>query len=192
MAVGAASRDAIHHAKAAAGIVVGKAGTSSVTPGEVLGEIASGVDTDISSVLEKISMWRQDGLTIGFTNGCFDQLHPGHIRVLEKAAGCCDRLIVGLNSDSSTRKLKGEGRPIQSEDIRAAVLASLPMVSAVAIFSEKTPARLIRRIMPERLIKGGDYTPNQVVGADLVRSNGGKVIIVPIRQGYSTTRLSQR
>ena len=191
MAVGAASRDAIHLANAAAGIVVGKAGTSSVTPGEVLGEIASGVDTDISSVLEKISMWRQDGLTIGFTNGCFDQLHPGHIRVLEKAAGCCDRLIVGLNSDSSTRKLKGEGRPIQSEDIRAAVLASLPMVSAVAIFSEKTPARLIRRIMPERLIKGGDYTPNQVVGADLVRSNGGKVIIVPIRQGYSTTRLSQ-
>ena len=112
--------------------------------------------------------------------------------MLEKAAASCDRLIVGLNSDTSTRKLKGDGRPFQQEDTRAAVLASLPMVSAVAIFSEKTPARLIRRIMPDRLIKGGDYTPDQVVGADFVRSGGGKVIIVPIRQGYSTTRLSQR
>lgn len=192
MAAGTNTRDAIHLANAAAGIVVSKAGTSSVTPGEVLGELASGCDTSITTLLDRIFTWRQNGLKIGFTNGCFDQLHPGHIRVLEKAAASCDRLIVGLNSDSSTKTLKGDGRPFQSEEIRAAVLASLPMVSGVAIFSEKTPARLIRQIMPDRLIKGGDYTQDQVVGADLVRSNGGKVIIVPIREGYSTTRLSQR
>jgi len=192
LAVGAESVEAVRLANAAAGIVVGKAGTSSVMPGEILSELVTGGASDAARLQEQILGWRHEGLKIGFTNGCFDLLHPGHIRVLEKAASSCDRLIVGLNSDSSTRKLKGEGRPLQDEDTRAAVLASLPMVSAVAIFSEKTPARLIRRIMPDRLIKGGDYTADQIIGADLVRANGGKVIVVPTRQGYSTTRLSGR
>jgi len=192
LAARADAADAMRLANTAAGIVVGKAGTSSVTPGEILAELAPATDADIASLDGKLASWRRAGLKIGFTNGCFDQLHPGHIRVLEKAARSCDRLIVGLNSDRSTRMLKGEGRPLQDEDTRAAVLACLPMVSAVAIFSEKTPARLIRKIMPDRLIKGGDYTADQVVGADLVRRRGGKVIIVPTRQGYSTTRLSQQ
>ena len=113
---------------------------------------------------------------------------PG-ICTLQAAAKTCDRLVVGLNSDASTRQLKGPGRPFQLEMTRAAILASLAMVDAVIIFDEATPARLIRAVQPDRLIKGGDYDPDKVIGRSTVQKRGGKVVIIPLRSGYSTTRL---
>ena len=190
-AAGADPMMATRLANTAAGVVVGKAGTSTVTPGEILAEIVQGTDTDLDGLLGRISAWRTEGLTIGFTNGCFDQLHPGHLWIMEQAAATCDRLIVGLNSDASTRALKGPTRPFQHEERRAAVLASLPMVDAVVVFDEKTPARLIRAVKPDRLIKGGDYKAEDVVGRKTVLARGGKVVIIPTVEGYSTTRLSQ-
>ena len=190
-AAGADPMMATRLANTAAGVVVGKAGTSTVTPGEILAEIIQGTDTGLDGLLGRISAWRTEGLTIGFTNGCFDQLHPGHLWIMEQAAATCDRLIVGLNSDASTRALKGPTRPFQHEERRAAVLASLPMVDAVVVFDEKTPARLIRAVKPDRLIKGGDYKAEDVVGRKTVLARGGKVVIIPTVEGYSTTRLSQ-
>ena len=190
-AAGADPMMATRLANTAAGVVVGKAGTSTVTPGEILAEIVQGTDTGLDGLLCRISAWREEGLTIGFTNGCFDQLHPGHLWIMEQAAATCDRLIVGLNSDASTRALKGPTRPFQHEERRAAVLASLPMVDAVVVFDEKTPARLIRAVKPDRLIKGGDYKAEDVVGRKTVLARGGKVVIIPTVEGYSTTRLSQ-
>ena len=191
MATGADPMMATRLANTAAGVVVSKAGTSTVTPGEILAEIVQGTDTGLDGLLGRISAWREEGLTIGFTNGCFDQLHPGHLWIMEQAAATCDRLIVGLNSDASTRALKGPTRPFQHEERRAAVLASLPMVDAVVVFDEKTPARLIRAVKPDRLIKGGDYKAEDVVGRKTVLARGGKVVIIPTVEGYSTTRLSQ-
>ena len=143
---------------------------------------------DRAATLEQISQWRNDGETIGFTNGCFDLLHPGHLHTLAAAAKTCDRLVVGLNSDASTRQLKGPGRPFQLEMTRAAILASLPMVDAVIIFDEAHPAKLIRAVQPDRLIKGGDYDPTKVSAVQPCEA-WGKVVIIPLRAGYSTTRL---
>ena len=189
MAAGADIGNATRLANTAAGVVVGKAGTATVTPGEVLAELAHPVDTGLEALAPQLAEWRKQGLSIGYTNGCFDLLHPGHIHLLSKAAATCGRLVVGLNSDASARALKGPGRPLQSQGSRAAALASLPMVDAVAVFDERTPARQIRRILPDRLVKGGDYKPRDVVGRDTVLANGGKVVIVPLVNGYSTTRL---
>ena len=189
-AAGADAETATLLANTAAGVVVGKAGTATVTPGEVLAELAPTAETSLEAVESALAGWRRQGLRIGFTNGCFDHLHPGHLQLLGKAAATCDRLVVGLNSDSSTRALKGPTRPLQQQGRRAAVLASLPMVDAVVVFDQKTPAQLIRRIKPDRLVKGGDYKPKDVVGRDTVTANGGKVVIVPLVEGYSTTRLS--
>ena len=189
MAAGADVETAARLANAAAGVVVGKAGTATVTPGEVLAELAPTADTGLEAAAPQLEEWRRQGLAIGFTNGCFDLLHPGHVHLLAKAAATCERLVVGLNSDASARALKGPGRPLQSQGRRAAVLASLPMVDSVVVFDERTPARLIRRIHPDRLVKGGDYKPKDVVGRDTVTARGGKVVIVPLVDGYSTTRL---
>ena len=142
-----------------------------------------------SDVLGLVKLWRDAGLTVGFTNGCFDLLHPGHLWVLEQAAATCDRLIVGLNSDASTRRLKGEGRPHQNQEMRMAVLASLPAVDAVVVFDAPTPIKIIKAITPDRLIKGGDYKAGDVVGADIVKACGGKTVIIPTKPGFSTTRL---
>lgn len=191
IAAGASMEDATRLANTAAGVVVGKAGTATVTPGEVLADHAPAAETELKTVLARIAEWRQQGLVVGFTNGCFDRLHPGHLWVLEQAAAHCDRLVVGLNSDASTRMLKGPLRPFQEEQRRAAVLASLPMVDAVTLFGEKTPAKLIKALQPDRLIKGGDYKAEDVVGRQTVLARGGKVVIIPTREGYSTTRLSQ-
>ena len=189
LAAGGSARDAVDIANTAAGIVVGKAGTATVTPGEVLAAMVKDTVTDRDTTLQQINRWRDAGDIIGFTNGCFDLLHPGHLQTLQAAAKTCDRLVVGLNSDASTRRLKGPGRPFQQEMTRAAILASLPMVDAVIIFDETTPARLIRAVQPDRLIKGGDYDPEKVVGRSTVLKRGGKVVIIPLRAGYSTTRL---
>ena len=189
LAAGGSALDAVEIANTAAGIVVGKAGTATVTPGEVIAGMVSHAVPDKETALEQISRWRDDGDIIGFTNGCFDLLHPGHLHTLQAAAKTCDRLVVGLNSDASTRQLKGPGRPFQQEMTRAAILASLPMVDAVIIFDEATPVRLIRAVQPDRLIKGGDYDPDKVIGRSTVQKRGGKVVIIPLRSGYSTTRL---
>jgi D-beta-D-heptose 7-phosphate kinase/D-beta-D-heptose 1-phosphate adenosyltransferase len=131
--------------------------------------------------------WTESGLCVGFTNGCFDLLHPGHLKVLEAARAHCDRLLVGLNSDQSVRRLKGATRPVQDERARALVLASLACVDGVVIFDEDTPAELIRCLRPSLLVKGGEYRPQQVAGADLVESWGGKLLLVEMMPGWSTT-----
>ena len=188
---GAEPVDAMSLANTAAGLVVAKSGTATTMPGEILADVSPRFAHTEKDLLSLINIWRETGMKIGFTNGCFDQLHPGHIRILEKAAATCDRLIVGLNSDDSTRKLKGPTRPIQSEGRRAAVLSALPMVDGVVIFNTPTPAQLIKKLTPDVLIKGGDYKADEVVGAKHVKDNGGKVVIVPIREGFSTTRLNK-
>ena len=139
-----------------------------------------------------LSDWRRQGLRIGFTNGCFDILHPGHVKVLTAARRACDRLIVGLNSDASVKRLKGEGRPVQDESARAEVLAALEAVDLVAIFEEDTPIDLITRVRPSVLVKGGDYTREQVVGHEIVEATGGEVVLVDILPGHSTTSLVGR
>ncbi len=136
--------------------------------------------------------WKMKGKSIAFTNGCFDILHEGHIFSLSSAAKEADYLIVGLNSDSSTRSLKGPERPINHEQSRALMLASLIMVDAVVIFNESTPLELIQLLEPDVLVKGGDYQPDQVVGAQEVIARGGRVVINPLVEGYSTTGLIQR
>ncbi|MCE2517243.1 MAG: bifunctional heptose 7-phosphate kinase/heptose 1-phosphate adenyltransferase [Alphaproteobacteria bacterium] len=189
LAAGASPEDATTLANIAAGIVVGKSGTATTLPGEVLAATAPRHQLLEKDAKGMVKIWQDAGLKVGFTNGCFDLLHPGHLWLLEKAAATCDRLVVGLNSDASTRKLKGDGRPHQIEERRAAVLSSLPMVDAVVIFDAPTPARLIKSLSPDVLIKGGDYKAEEVVGRQTVIANGGKVVIVPTKPGFSTTRL---
>ena len=136
-----------------------------------------------------VSQWRVLNKTIAFTNGCFDILHEGHLFSLSEAAKEADYLVVGLNSNESVTKLKGKGRPVVDERSRALLLASLVMVDAVVIFEEDTPLELIKKIRPDILVKGGDYKPEQVAGSKEVNEYGGKVIIKPILQGFSTTSL---
>jgi D-glycero-beta-D-manno-heptose 1-phosphate adenylyltransferase len=143
---------------------------------------------DLSASLVR---WKLLDKKIAFTNGCFDILHAGHIHSLMQAATFADILIVGLNSDASTKGLKGEGRPINNEQDRALLLASLVMVDAVVLFDEATPLELIKTIMPDVLVKGGDYTVDTIVGAKEVTANGGRVEIIPLVPGLSTTKLSE-
>lgn len=140
------------------------------------------------AVLARVEVWRSEGKVIGFTNGCFDILHPGHVSLMRQARAACDRLIVGLNSDASARRLKGPSRPLHDENSRAIVLAALADVDAVVIFDEDTPERLIKAVRPDVLVKGGDYTVETVVGADFVQAGGGKVLLADFKQGHSTTR----
>ena len=136
-----------------------------------------------------VASWRATGKTVSFTNGCFDILHEGHIASLSEAAQEADYLIVGLNSDASVKRLKGPERPINQEQSRALLLASLAIVDAVIIFEEDTPLNLISNLLPDFLVKGGDYTLEQIVGSKEVIANGGQVIINPIKAGFSTTGL---
>lgn len=138
-------------------------------------------------IKQEVKRIRVKSKTIAFTNGVFDILHEGHIAVLSEAASFADVLIVGVNSDASVKKLKGENRPINNENSRAFIIASLIMVDAVVIFNEETPIELIKVIQPDVLVKGGDYTLETMVGAKEVLDAGGKVEIVPIREGFSTT-----
>ena len=144
---------------------------------------------DLSGLLHQVRRWRVLGKTVAFTNGCFDILHQGHIASLSDAAREADYLIVGVNSDASTCRLKGPDRPINNQDARALLLASLLMVDAVILFDEDTPLNLINAILPDVLVKGGDYTLEQIVGAKEVMAAGGKVVINKIVEGYSTTGL---
>jgi len=141
---------------------------------------------------QEVKRLRLKSKTIAFTNGVFDILHEGHIAVLAEAASFADVLIVGVNSDSSVKKLKGDSRPINNENSRALVIASLIMVDAVVIFDEETPIELIKMIKPDVLVKGGDYTLETMVGAKEVVDNGGRVELIPLREGFSTTNIIDR
>jgi len=142
--------------------------------------------------VQKTAQWRILGKKISFTNGVFDILHQGHIFSLSQAAKEGDYLVVGLNADVSVKRLKGESRPVNDQDSRALILASLVMVDAVVLFEEDTPLELIKAILPDVLVKGGDYTVEQIAGAKEVIANGGKVVINPILEGFSTTSLIEQ
>ena len=190
--VGAGEASAL--ANLAASVVVAKSGTAVVYAADLLhavraAELSSSEAkiVPLTTALESVAKWHTAGHTVGFTNGCFDLLHPGHISLLRQSKNSCGRLIVGLNSDSSVRRLKGEDRPIQSESARAQVLASLETIDLVVIFSEDTPIDMISAIRPDVLIKGGDYTLEQVVGANIVQEHGGKVLLAKTEPGFSTS-----
>ncbi len=135
---------------------------------------------------------KRNGRRIVFTNGCFDLLHPGHVCILQQARELGDALIVGLNSDASVRQLKGEGRPVLPERERAEILAALECVDAVVIFDEVTPREVIARLLPDVLVKGGDWPGNQIVGREEVEAAGGRVVSIPVVPGYSTTEILRR
>ncbi len=135
---------------------------------------------------------KRNGRRIVFTNGCFDLLHPGHVCILQEARELGDALIVGLNSDASVRQLKGEGRPVLPERERAEILAALECVDAVVIFDQVTPREVIARLLPDVLVKGGDWPGNQIVGREEVEAAGGRVVSIPVVPGYSTTEILRR
>jgi D-beta-D-heptose 7-phosphate kinase/D-beta-D-heptose 1-phosphate adenosyltransferase len=200
LALGADFEAAMRAANAAASIVVGKRGTATVSAAELRARILPSATLapeekivfDWRELDERLAEWRSQDLRIGFTNGVFDLLHPGHIKVLAQARAACDRLVVGLNSDASVRRLKGNGRPIQGEHARAEVLAGLEAVDLVVVFEQDTPLELIRQVRPSVLVKGGDYRRDQVVGREVVEAQGGEVIVVDLVPGFSTTRIVAR
>lgn len=186
--------DAAALANIAGSIVVGKIGTATVTREELARELVHDQTRQneekllsLAEVSEMAERWRKQGLKVGFTNGCFDLLHPGHVSLLRQAKAACDKLVVGLNSDASVKQLKGESRPIQNETARAAVLGSLAAVDNIVIFAEETPLNLIKIIRPGVLVKGADYSKDQVVGGDLVQGWGGQIILANLVDGHSTT-----
>lgn len=199
LAAGASLTDAARLANLAGGIVVGKVGTAVIHAEELAAALrherwarGEAKVLEPGAALQRIGRWRTEGRRIGFTNGCFDLLHPGHLSLLNQARGVCDRLVVGLNSDASVRRLKGPDRPIQDETARAAVLASLEAVDLVVLFDEDTPLTLIEAVRPDVLVKGADYTVETVVGADLVQGYGGRVHLATLAPGHSTTATISR
>ena len=181
-------------ANVTAGISVGKQGTATVTSLELLGALQRRnlISTDrkvvtLEQARTQVAEWHAMGLRVGFANGCFDLIHPGHVRLLNEARAACDRLIVALNTDASVKRLKGPNRPLQSETARGTVMASMAPVDLVTLFGEDTPLEMIRALRPDVLIKGSDYTVDRVVGADLVQGWGGEVVLVTLQEGHSTT-----
>ncbi|MSP00885.1 MAG: bifunctional heptose 7-phosphate kinase/heptose 1-phosphate adenyltransferase [Acetobacteraceae bacterium] len=188
---------AVRLANIAAGVVVGKVGSAVAHEAELLAAVspersASRKVVSLEEAEELAERWRYRGWRVGFTNGCFDLLHPGHLHLLEAGRAGCDRLIVGLNSDRSARRLKGPMRPAQPQDARAAILASLAPVDLVCVFEEDTPERLIRAVRPDVLIAGGDEGVEEAVGADLVREWGGRVTVADVLPGHSTQATLER
>ncbi len=199
LAVGADVATAAKLANIAAGIAVAAVGTTAVgteeLEAELQGQRIHSSETKIVSLTaasKAVEHWRARGERVGFTNGCFDLIHPGHVSLLAQARAECDRLVVGLNTDASVKRLKGADRPIQDETARAIVLASFAAVDLVVRFDEDTPEHLIRTLRPDVLIKGADYTMDQVVGADFVSSYGGKVIRAALTPDTSTSRIISR
>lgn len=194
LAAGATLEQACALANTAGGIVVGKAATAVVHPDELLGAVKSAQFKSLErkivsrgAALDLAAAWRHRGLKVGFTNGCFDVLHPGHVSLLRQAREQCDRLVVGLNSDASVMRLKGEGRPVNGVLSRAVVLAALAPVDAVVVFDDDTPIGLIEALRPDVLVKGADYAVGEVVGAPFVQSYGGRVVLAELVPGESTT-----
>lgn len=188
--------ESMHLANAAAGVAVGKMGTAPVSLAELNEALREQADNpklfDLPNLVEKIEEWRRKGESIVFTNGCFDLLHPGHISLIRQSAAQGDRLIVGLNSDASVRRLKGPTRPIQNENSRALLLAALSDVDAIVLFNEDTPLELITALRPDVLVKGSDYTIGAVVGADVVQQAGGRVYLARLVDGCSTTGIVRK
>lgn len=199
IAVGLPLVDAAGLANVAAGLVVSKVGTAVVYRDELSAKLRDRKLTSLDSKVatqhvaqDIVEGWRRKVLRVGFTNGCFDLLHPGHVALLAQACECCDRLVVGLNSDASVARLKGPTRPIQPDVARATVLASLSNVDLVVMFEEDTPLELIEMLRPDVLIKGGDYTVETIVGAEFVQSYGGRVAIIELVPGFSTTKTVEK
>ncbi len=191
---------AMQVANIAAGVVVGKRGTATASPAELLAEIDAGRRAlpeaggaiSLDEAIRLRETWARQGLSVGFTNGVFDILHSGHVALLREAAKACDRLIVALNTDASVSTLKGPTRPVQTEDVRAGVMAAIKGVDAVILFSEQTPLEAIRALQPDVLVKGADYREDQIVGADIVRARGGRIVRVTLVDGQSTTKVIER
>ena len=199
MAAGGGLETAARLANIAAGIAVTMVGTAAVTADEIAAELqgqqlesAERKIVSLDRARERLELWRAKGKKIGFTNGCFDLVHPGHISLLTQARAKCDRLVVGLNSDASVKRLKGAGRPVQDETARAIVLASLAMVDLVVIFGEDTPDIPIKQLRPDVLIKGADYKREDIVGADFVSSYGGEIVLADLVPDRSTSDLISR
>jgi D-beta-D-heptose 7-phosphate kinase/D-beta-D-heptose 1-phosphate adenosyltransferase len=199
LASGLGPESAVELSNVAAGIVVGKTGTAPISRNELVAELTTSAGMGIpekvladEQLLVRIAEWRATGHRIVFTNGCFDILHIGHITLLEQCRQFGDKLIVAINSDESVQCLKGPTRPVVNQNDRARVLAALASTDAVTIFDEETPLNLIRRIRPDVLVKGGDYTTATVVGAEDMMSWGGRVEIVPTVPGHSTSTIIAR
>jgi D-beta-D-heptose 7-phosphate kinase/D-beta-D-heptose 1-phosphate adenosyltransferase len=200
LAMGTDFESAMRAANAAAAVVVGKRGTAAVSVAELRHRILPAATLaaeekivfDWAMLDEHLAEWRRRGLRVGFTNGCFDLLHPGHIKLLAGARAACDRLIVGLNGDASVTRLKGEGRPVQPVQSRAEVLAALEAVDLVVVFDEDTPEKLIERVKPTVLVKGSDYKRDEVVGRAFVEGLGGQVVLIDIVPGHSTSAMVAR
>jgi D-beta-D-heptose 7-phosphate kinase/D-beta-D-heptose 1-phosphate adenosyltransferase len=199
LGAGATLEQAVELAILASGVVVGKSGTAVVTPAELIeaemsqhASLAHAKVTPVDELAGQVEAWRRQGLKVGFTNGCFDILHRGHVAYLAQARSWCDRLVVALNTDASVRRLKGEGRPVNDLDSRAVVIGGLASVDRVTAFDDPTPIALIERLRPDVLIKGADYTREAVVGGDLVESWGGEVRLATFQDGYSTTKTIEK
>ena len=200
LAMQADFESAMRAANAAAAVVVGKRGTATLSVAELRSRILPAATLapeekivfDWALLDEHIAEWRRQGLRVGFTNGCFDLLHPGHVKLLAGARAACDRLVVGLNGDASVTRLKGEGRPVQPVQSRAEVLAALEAVDLVVVFDEDTPEKLIARVKPTVLVKGSDYKREDVVGHAIVEALGGQVILIDIVPGHSTSAMVER
>jgi D-beta-D-heptose 7-phosphate kinase/D-beta-D-heptose 1-phosphate adenosyltransferase len=192
---------AMRISNAAAGVVVSKVGTATVEPAELLHELDESAASQpngraalrsLAETEELVERWKAQGLTVGFTNGCFDILHAGHVTLLAAARSRCDRLVVALNGDASVRRLKGPTRPVNLLAQRSVVMAAIKYVDCVVSFDEDTPLNLITRLVPDVLIKGADYQVADVVGADVVQNAGGKVVLCDLVAGQSTTRIIER
>lgn len=199
MAAGAQMVDAMQLANIAAGIAVTKLGTAAVHADELARALHDAgsrfSDRKIMApthAAEVVSKWRAEGKQVGFTNGCFDIMHAGHVSLLHDAKSRCDKLVIGLNTDASVRRLKGDARPVNQEDDRAQLLASLSMVDMVVLFDDDTPLQLIETLKPAVLMKGADYTVSQVVGHEIVQAYGGRVELIPLKDGYSTTGIIKK
>jgi D-beta-D-heptose 7-phosphate kinase/D-beta-D-heptose 1-phosphate adenosyltransferase len=199
LGAGASLETAVEFAILASGVVVGKAGTAVVTPSELIeAELSQHATSAVAKVTPldelatEVENWRRQGLKVGFTNGCFDILHRGHVAYLAQARSWCDRLVVALNTDASVRQLKGDGRPVNDLDSRAVVIGGLASVDRVTSFDDPTPVALIERLRPDVLIKGSDYTREGVVGGDLVESWGGEIRLADFKDGFSTTRTIEK
>ena len=199
IAVGASIDEAAALANYAAGVVVGKVGTAVARPHEIVDALnnrdLTAADVKLVTLDEaraRVAGWRRSGLKVGFTNGCFDLLHPGHVSLLEQARAACDRLIVGVNSDASVKRLKGADRPINGERERGLMLGSHAVVDLVVVFGEDTPLALIEALRPDVLVKGADYALEQVVGGEVVQAYGGRVVLAKLKAGYSTTNTIAR
>jgi D-beta-D-heptose 7-phosphate kinase/D-beta-D-heptose 1-phosphate adenosyltransferase len=193
---------AMHIANAAAGVVVSKLGTATADMAEIMHELSAqdaaagsasvpGLMT-LAAAQALVARWRAQGFSVGFTNGCFDILHPGHVSLLAFARSQCDRLLVALNSDESVRRLKGAARPVNALGQRAQVMAAIRYVDGVVSFEEDTPLSLISALVPDVLVKGADYRVDQVVGAELVHAAGGRVVLAELVAGQSTTGIIER